>query len=59
MSDSESFGENPFRSLAAGKFPDKDKKRQPGNGFAQDRSRRISPVSYTHLDVYKRQSVCR
>ena len=42
MSNSESFGENPFRSLAAGKFPDKDKKRQPGNGFAQDRSRRIS-----------------
>lgn len=42
MTGSDSFGENPFRSLAAEKFPDKDKKRQPGKSVSQERSRRIS-----------------
>ena len=42
MTGSDSFGENPFRALAAEKFPDKDKKRQPGKSVSQERSRRIS-----------------
>lgn len=41
MTGSDSFGENPFRALAAEKFPDKDKKRQPGKSAIQGRSRRI------------------
>ena len=28
-------------------------------GFGDKRPRRVAPVSYTHLDVYKRQHLCR
>ncbi len=45
MSDSDVFGENPFRSLATGKFPDKDKKLPSGNNSSQNKSRRIKGAS--------------
>ena len=29
----------------------------PSSPYGQERVRRMTPVSYTHLDVYKRQEV--
>ncbi len=44
MSDSDVFGENPFRSLAAGKFSDKDKKYPPGKNSSKNRSGRVNGI---------------
>ena len=43
MSDSDSFGENPFRSISAKQFPDKNKSARTGQDvLAEKRSKRVS-----------------